>query len=161
MGLSTRASDWKALGITQTGFGLLVAGGIFVFDFYSAAAGLCARYTLTATGTGLGGNLSGFGDPAGWSDIECSGTDTYGQPFSAYDLDKCPGHIGSAGAASGVGYGFVYISAGPKPGFPQYLFAVQSVGGFGIGVGASAFSLTGTWRFKRVSNNRPDEEWAA
>ena len=161
MGLSTRADDWKALGIMQAGFGLLVAGGIFVFDFYSATAGLSARFTLAATGKGLGGNLSGFGDPGGWSDIECSGTGTFGQPFSASDLNKCPGHIASAGAASGVGYGFVYISAGPKPGFKKSLFAVQSVGGFGLGAGASAFSLTGTWSFKRVSNTRPDEEWVA
>ena len=83
MGMGTRADDWKALGIMQTGFGLYVAGAIFVFDFYSAKAGVSARYTLAATGKGVGGNLSGFGDPGGWSDIECSGNDTYGQPFSA------------------------------------------------------------------------------
>ena len=163
MGLGTQADDWKALGITQMGFGLLVAGGIFVFDFYSATAGLAARFTLTAIGKGLGGNLSGFGDPGGWSDIDCSGY--YGQPFSVYDLDKSPGHIASAGAATGVGYGFVYISAGPTPGSkkPKPFFGVQSVGGFGIGAGVSAFSLTGTWRFRRVSNNRPADEgpWVA
>ncbi len=161
MGMNTRADDWKALGIMQSGYGLVVASGLFVFDFYSAKAKLSARFTFAGTGKGLGGDLSGFGDPAGWSDIECSGKGTYGQPFSVYDLDKCQGHIASAGAASGVGYGFMYISAGPKPGFKKYLFAVQSVGGFGIGAGISAFSLTGKWSFKRVSNTRPDEEWVA
>ena len=159
MGFGTRADDWKVLSVGQLGAALIVSAAIFLFDFHSAKAGLTARFRLSGTGKGLGANISELGDPGDWDDIDSS--DPLGQPFSVWDLDRCPGHLASIGAGAVISLGAVYISAGPKTGFRKPFFSVQNVGGFGLGAGASAFSITGEWRFSRVSNNVPPSDWIA
>jgi len=155
MSLAIKADDWKVCDLGTGGVGLVLAAGIWAFTFYSKKADISARFHFAGTGWGLGGETGSGGDVDDLSSIDCSGWMGLSQPFSVVDLDQCPGHIATAGIGAGVGIDALYISAGPKVGFKNPFFSVQSVGGLGYGVGISALSVKGAWLFKHVSRHRP------
>lgn len=155
MSFGTKADDWQVCGLGTGGVGVVLAAGIWAFTFYSKKADISARIHFAGTGWGLGGEAGSGGDVDDWSKIDCSGWMGLSQGFSIDDLNKCPGHIGTAGFGLGIGIDALYISAGPKFGFQKPFFSVQNVGGWGYGVGISALSVKGTWLFKQVSRHRP------
>jgi hypothetical protein len=158
MGIGTVADDWQVVSGGQGGFGLLVAGSIFVFHFYSKTADFGARFQISGSGWGLGGNVTGANfDMDDWTSIECSATAPFGlgSPFSVNDLNGAPGHVATAGVGLGIGWGPLYISAGPKFPHTKPFFSVQNVGGWGLGVGVGAISVTGPWRYTHASHLRP------
>jgi hypothetical protein len=155
MGLGDRVNDWQACGLMQVAGGEGVAAGLFIFDFYSAAAGLTGRFTFKGGGIGIGGNASGtvvpsqIGPFGPWSSVDC---DT---PFSIWDLNGAWGRITSASVGMGLEFGVVFITAAPPWSMFNSFFHSQNVGGFSTGAGAGAIALVGNWRFKMVVNNSP------
>lgn len=154
MGLGEAANDWQVCMVLSIAGGAGVAAGTFRFDFYSAAAGICARFKFVGVGLGEGGDLSGTALPADlgafspWSSIDCD------RNFSVWDLNGSWGRLSSIGVGMGVGFGPCMITAA-KP-FLNSWFHSQNVGGFGTGgVGASGQVLIGRWRFVSVSGNVP------
>lgn len=159
MGLSTKADDWQCLCIMQIGEAALVGAGSFVFDFYSSKANISARMTLSGYGPGVGGNLGGMGEVTlnpndGWSTLTC---DT---PFSIRGLNGADGWFRSVGVGVGITFSLTDISA-RRPNADGYLFEEQSISGFGMGLGASAFAFKGVWGFARVGRNKPPSPYWA
>ena len=154
MGLGDTANDWQVCMILSIAGGAGIAAGTYRFDFYSASAGICARFKFVGFGVGEGGDLSGTALPANlgpfspWSSISCD------RDFSVWDLNGSWGRLTSVVAGMGVGLGPVLITAA-KP-FLNSWFHSQDVGGFGTGgFGASGELLVGRWRFVSVSGNIP------
>jgi len=151
MGYSTQASDWQVAGAAQVGAAAGVGGGGWMFVFQSRAANYSASFLFAGFGLGAGGSMGGASMPdlssggMSWSSIRCD------QAFSGEDLNYSAGRLTTAGAGLAVGYGFVYISAFNWSGS---LFSSQSVGGFSIGVGASAITTAGVWKWMSTGNMR-------
>jgi hypothetical protein len=165
MGLSDQVDDWQVSGRVQVAAADVIGAGLFVFDFYSAKAGVSAVFWFKGAGVGLGGDASGGGLPSDigpfgpWSALECD------KPFSVWDLNGAWGRIASANVGMGLTLGPVLISAAPPWSMLDSFFHSQDVGGFGVGGGAGAFVLVGNWRFKQVSHRIPptpdDSEYTA
>jgi hypothetical protein len=161
MGLSTRANDWQVCGLVSLAGGAGAGAGLCIFDFYSATAGVSARFGFKGGGLGVGGNAGGttLGQDVGpftaWSDIEAV------NPFSVWDLNGAWGRLASFGGGIGLGYGIVAITAAPPWAWSgnRAFFVSQSVGGLGFGVGASGVLLVGNWRFRRVTHNTPGDSY--
>ncbi len=155
MGLDTKSSDWQVCGILNAAGAEVLAAGLYVFDFFSQAANTTARFAFKGVGIGIGGDASGGVLPANlgpftpWSSIHCD------KPFSVWDLNGAWGRVTNAGYGMGVTFGIMYITAAPPWSMFEAFFHSQHVGGFGVGAGAAAVALVGSWRFKRVSHNIP------
>ena len=156
MGLDTRATDWQACGVVTVAGGDVLGAGLFVFDFYSEAAGLTARFTFKGVGIGAGGNAGGttVGDIGPYTSFTAL---TVKNAFNVWDLNGAWGRVGSFGAGIGLSYGIVTVCAAPpwSWGDAKAFFTPQNVGGFGTGLGAGGVWVAGNWRFKKVSGNRP------
>ena len=158
--MTNEADDWEVQGVCQAGGGAFFAGGIWVFQFSSSAADFDGFFTFQGMGLGAGGSLGGVSFPMDsilrqirekkaanqlqqhmdlWTDLKCENT------FSADQLNWAPGRLSTASVGAALGYGLVYISAGALP--RKSLFLSQSVGGWGTGVGATAATLVGVWKF--------------
>jgi hypothetical protein len=156
MGLATAASDWQVFGRVSVAGGLGISAGFYVWDFYSATAGISAVLGFHGVGLGEGGNLGSIGAPddvgplTAWSQIDCD------QPFSVYNLNGAWGRITALGGAVGAGYSAIFISAAPEFWSLKSFFHSQYVGGISLlSVGGGGQSLIGGWTFKHVSNNVP------
>jgi hypothetical protein len=155
MGLSTQASDWQVCGVMQVAGAATVGAGWYVFDFYSATAGICGRFNFRGGGIGAGGNASGTALPiegmgfSPWSSIE---TD---HSFSLSDLNNCWGRLTSLSIGVAVQVGVLYISAAPRFFSTRAYFHSQNVGGLGTGLGAGGVVFIGGWHFAGVSGNIP------
>jgi hypothetical protein len=152
-----QADDWQVICTGMGAFGLFVSAGIANFTFFSKTADIAAKFRVNGTGKGLGGNATGAPlDEDDWSEIDCSGWQGLSQPFSVLDLHGAPGFIATGGVGAGIGYGVMYISAGPKlPVTDKPYFSVQNCGGLSLGVGASALSLNGRWKYLGITGHRP------
>ena len=64
-----KTTDWQVCCLGQVAGGAGVAGGFFLFCFYSAAAGGSAFYGFSGVGMGVGGNMSGVINPADYGTI--------------------------------------------------------------------------------------------
>ena len=156
MGLATPASDWQVFGRVSVAAGAVISAGLYVWDFYSATAGVCARLGFNGVGLGAGGNLGSLGAPEDvgpltvWSQIDCD------KPFSVYDLNGAWGRVTALGGAVGAGYSAIFISGAPAFWSMKTFFHSQYVGGISLlSVGGGGQSLIGGWRFKGVSSNAP------
>lgn len=155
MGLSTKATDWQVFGSVSIAGGAGLGAGLYLFDFYSATAGVAGLFSFRGVGIGEGGNLGGLGVPEDvgpltqWSSLECE------RPFSLVDLNGAWGRLTALGAAVGVGWSAVFITAAPHFWSFQTYFASQFVGGLSqASVGGGGQVLVGGWEFKRVSNRK-------
>ncbi|MCJ2083354.1 hypothetical protein [Methylobacterium sp. J-090] len=155
--IQKKADDWQVVCTGIGALGIIISAGIARFVFFSKSADVAARFQLAGTGKGLGGNATGAPlDDDDWSSIDCSGWQGLSQPFSVLDLHGTGGFLATMGVGAAVGWGPMYISAGPKlPETNKPFFSVQNVGGFSLGVGASALSLNGSWKYLGVSGHRP------
>lgn len=146
MSTSTKASDWECVGIATVGLAAGGGGALSMFQFRSKAADFMGEFLFVAGGVGIGGSLN--------SAVAPSPTDLYNRgrnmnywskitskAFSADDLSNAHAVMSSAGVSAAYGYSLVYIGAG----FFDVLFKNQYIGGWGIGVGASASALRGVW----------------
>jgi hypothetical protein len=158
MGYTTEADDWEVQGVCQVGVGAGFAGGIWLFEFWSADADYDGFFIFAGLGLGLGGSLGGGGAPMksivrqlqgaktnalqqhedNFSTLECE------NKFSAAQLHMAAGRLTTAGGGAAIGYGLVYISAGAFP--RKSLFLSQDVSGWGTGVGLNAATTVGLWR---------------
>src|SRR5690349_16478566 len=121
MDWTKRTADWQVCCLGQGAVGFGIAGGFYVFAFYSSEAGGSAYYTFSGVGIGEGGNMSGTVNPADLGDISAPWSKLSNipyvcgvSPFNTYDLNGAGGRISSLGAnVSIIGYGVTYITAGP------------------------------------------------
>jgi hypothetical protein len=158
MGFTTEADDWEVQGVCQVGVGAFAAGGIWLFQFWSADADYDGFFIFAGLGLGLGGSLGGAGAPMTSIIKQLRGakqnalsshednftTLTCENSFSASQLNYAAGRLTTAGVSAAMGYGLVYISAGAFP--RKSLFLSQDVSGWGTGVGASAATTVGMWK---------------
>ena len=146
MATNIKANDWQCCGVAQVGAAAGPAAGIYCFEYRSKNADFRGVYLFLGGGGGLGGSLGGAvapspGDvinnrlPDLWSSLRCT------RPFSSDDLHLSYAAMSSAGVSACYGYSLVGISAG----LITELFKSQEVSGWGIGVGASASILIGSW----------------
>jgi hypothetical protein len=164
-----KTSDWQVCCLGQVAAGTGLAGGVFLFCFYSATAGGSAYYTFNGLGAGVGGNASGVINPGDYQELSapwtrlCNISYTCGvKPFNTHDLHGAGGRITSLGAGAWVvGYGVTYITAGPFSDPSDHYFYSQNVGGFGWGLGAgkgfalSGSVLLGAWVFVKEASLKP------
>ncbi len=149
MGFETQASDWKVSGVAQVGGAAAVGGGAWTLIFKSDSADYAAMFAFLGGGLGAGGSVGGASMPdfsnggLSWTHIECD------EAFSAADLNWSAGRLTTAGAGLAVGYGVIIISAfdwgGP-------MFSSQECFGGSIGVGASAMTTVGVWKWMDEGN---------
>jgi hypothetical protein len=156
MSLDQWADDWQVSGRFQIAGGAVIGAGLYLFDFYSAQAGVTAIFAFHGLGFGAGGNATGGGLPedvgpfSAWSQLECL------RKFSVWDLNGAFGNLMSVNVGVGISIGPVLITA--RPAFSMdWFFSNQDVGGLGFGGGAGANFLIGSWRFKKVCNRTPAE----
>jgi len=159
MPLDTHASDWQVCLLLSLAGGAGVAAGDYVFDFYSATAGLTARFKFYGFGVGAGGNLSGTVIPAQlgpfgpWSSIKCD------KSFSVWDLNGSWGRLSSITFGMGVVLGPVMITAAKRFWSTDSWFHSQDVGGFGSGgAGVSGEVVIGGWHYVTGSHNAPGSD---
>jgi hypothetical protein len=163
-----KTTDWQVCCLGQIAGGTGVAGGYFLFCFYSADAGGSAYYSFSGVGMGVGGNMSGFLNPedygtlsAPWSGMSNIPWICGVNPFNTYDLNGATGRISTLGGGVFiVGYSITYISASPFSNPNDNYFFSQSVGGLGYGapgteIGASGEVLKGAWTFLKEASLRP------
>jgi hypothetical protein len=163
-----KTTDWQVCCLGQIAGGAGVAGGWFLFCFYSAEAGGSAYFVFSGIGMGVGGNASGILNPEDYGAVSApwSGMSSYPwicgvNPFSANDLSGATGRISSlGGGVYVVGYSITYISASPFSSPDDYYFFSQNVGGLGYGAssgssGASGEVLKGAWTFLKEASLRP------
>lgn len=162
-----KTSDWQVCCLGQVAGGTGLAGGLFLFCFYSSAAGGSAYYTFGGIGAGVGGNASGVLNPEDYGALSSPWSSMYNvpymcgvKPFNTYDLHGAGGRISSLGAGIGaVGYGVTYITAGPFSKPTDHYFFSQNVGGLGFGVGkgigANGSVLLGSWGFLKEASLKP------
>jgi len=172
MAIETRAGDWQVCLLLSLAGGAGVAAGTYRLDFYSASAGISARFKFFGVGIGEGGNLSGtllpaeIGSFGPWSGITCD------QNFSVWDLNGSWGRLSSVTIGLGVTLGPVLISAAKRFWSLDSWFHSQDVGGFGTGVvdtggsgigqpgkiaglSASGEVVIGRWGFIGTTHNVP------
>jgi len=163
-----KTTDWQVCCLGQIAGGTGVAGGFFLFCFYSASAGGSAYFGFSGIGMGVGGNMSGVINPADYGAVSAPWSGMSSLPyicgvnaFSATDLNGAPGRISSLGGGVYiVGYSVTYITANPFTNPDDYYFYSQSVGGLGYGaasgtVGASGEVLKGAWNYMGEASLRP------
>ncbi len=163
-----KTADWQVCCLGQLAGGTGLAGGLFLFCFYSAAAGGSAYYSFGGMGMGVGGNASGILNPEDYGDVSAPWSSMYNtpyvsgvKPFNTHDLAGATGRITSLGAGIGpIGYGVTYISASPFSNPNDHYFFSQNVGGFGIGGGKSIGGvngavLKGAWGFLKPASLKP------
>lgn len=161
-----KTTDWQVCCIGQVAGGAVVAGGWFLFVFYSAEAGGSAYVVFSGIGAGAGGNISGVLNPEDYGAVSAPWSSMYTvpymcgvHPFSINDMNGANGRISCAsGGLDIIGYGVTYITAGNSSATDAYFFA-QNVGGLGFGEGSgfgfSADILSGGWTFLKESWMRP------
>ena len=95
-----KTTDWQVCCLGQIAGGVGVAGGWFLFCFYSAEAGGSAYFVFSGIGMGVGGNASGILNPedygtvsAPWSSMSSYPWICGVNPFSANDLSGATGRI--------------------------------------------------------------------
>lgn len=157
MGWLTRTTDWQVCCAGQVAAGSTVAGGSFIFIFYSRTAGVSAVFSFSGAGLGFGGNASGVVNPANlgvvsspWTQLAASTPFICGlNPFNTHDLNNTQGRITYIGVgAGGATYGGMYISAFQWNPFTDGYFWSQQIYGAGFGApGAGAGVLVGVWGF--------------
>ena len=154
MAIETKATDWQVCMLLNAAAGAGAAAGTFRFDFYSATAGITARFKFV--GVGEGGNLSGAVLPADigsfgpWSSITCD------KAFSVWDLNGSWGRLSTISVGMGVTLGPMYITAAKNFWSLESWFHSQDVGGFGTGPGGLGGEvLIGRWTFLSTSHNVP------
>lgn len=146
MATNATANDWQCCGVAQVGAAAGAAGGIYCFEYRSLSADFRGVYLFIGAGGGAGGSLGGAvapspGDvinnrlPDLWTSLKCK------RPFSSDDLNLSYAALSTAGVGAAYGYSLCGISAG----LIKVLFSSQDVSGFGIGVGANAAILIGSW----------------
>ncbi len=157
MAFATKVTDWQVCGLGGAAGAAGIAVGLYRFIFYSQSAGVSESFNLRGAGIGVGGNASGttlpqdFGDYGSpWSSLDCD------RAFSAADLRGAWGRFTTAGAGDGVQVAIAYLTAAAHFWSTESFFHSQYVGGFGIGVGASALTITGTWRHAGSSVFNPN-----
>ena len=52
MGLDTQATDWQVFGSVSVAAGAGISAGLYLFDFYSATAGISAQFGFHGYGSG-------------------------------------------------------------------------------------------------------------
>ncbi|WP_156387400.1 hypothetical protein [Devosia sp. Root105] len=140
------AADWQCVGVAQVGAAVIVAGGIYCFEFRSSSANVRAKFLFIGGGLGAGGSLGGGMSPSPldfatntipdiWTSLECR------RPFSANELDKAYAALTTLGAAFALGYSLMSITGG----WVDPLFTAQNVSGWGTGVGAGGAMMPGIW----------------
>lgn len=140
------ATDWECVGVAQVGGAVVIAAGVYCFEFRSRAADVRGQYLFVGGGLGLGGSLGGGAAPGPgdfvsnhvpdlWTALECR------QPFSADDLHLAYAALSTLGAAGAYGYFVTRITAG----WANPLFAEQDVSGWGTGVGVVGAMMPGIW----------------
>jgi hypothetical protein len=165
MGWLTKTTDWQVCCVGQAAGGAGVAGGAFLFIYYSRTAGVSGIYSFSGAGIGIGGNASGVVNPADLGVISSPWTQLYRstpfvcglRAFNSYDLNGAAGRITYSGAgAFGFTYGGMYISASPWGITSDAYFFSQPIYGAGFGAaGVGAGSLAGTWGFVSETSAHP------
>jgi hypothetical protein len=168
MDWSKKTSDWQVCCIGQIAGGAGVAGGWYLFCFYSASAGGAGYYVFSGIGMGVGGNASGIVNPEDYGAVSAPWSTFSSIPwvcgvndFSANDLAGATGRISSLGAGVYVvGYSITYISASPYSSPNDYYFFSQNVGGLGYGAssgisGVNGQAIKGGWTFLKEASLRP------
>ncbi len=159
MARNLSVSDWEVASIVQMGGAAGPGAGLYFFEFRSKNANFRGQFIFTGGGIGAGGSIGGASAPSPadvfrnkayspFAKLDCD------QSFTANDLDKSAGRISSIGASGAYGYSFTYITALKNPYlaaltltiFGDTLFHAQSVGGFGVGVGAGVNVFGGVWK---------------
>jgi hypothetical protein len=146
MSTEVAAADWQCVGVAQVGGAVVLAAGLFCFEFRSEAANFRGQYLFVGGGIGAGGSLGGGTAPSPgdfisdtppdlWTSLQCE------REFSADDLHLAYAALSNLGAAGAYGYTLMGISAG----LTDPLFTDQNVSGWGTGVGISGSILVGVW----------------
>jgi hypothetical protein len=97
MGLDTQAADWQVFGRVSVAGGAGISAGLYIFDFYSATAGVSAQFGFHGYGFGEGGNLGGLSPPEDVGPMTALSSLDCDRPFSIYDMDGAWGRISYLG----------------------------------------------------------------
>jgi hypothetical protein len=164
MGKQTTSSNWSVSGTLSASvsqFG--VSGGAYGYNFVNKADNNTYIFVFAGAGFGLSFGLSNVKgvlsaltslgnkilksmESGALSQIDYTPI-TVTSPFSASDLDFCPGMQTSGGGSAVVGYSKTKITAGVKH---KDLFLEQDVSGVGLGIGVNASAIIGTWKYIAV-----------
>ncbi len=137
------------------GAGVVIAGGVYLMDFYSPTVSTTesVRFRFSGLGLGLGGNLSSFALPGLVPDVWCDIPAR--MAFNGWDLNGAEGAIGNAGVGVGVNVGVTNMLA--QKGTDTYFDFNGDVGISG-GFGAGISGLRGVYRLMGTSRNIPSRD---
>ncbi|HEX7815857.1 hypothetical protein [Dyella sp.] len=167
MGWNTKVDDWQVMCVGQLGGGAGAGGGVFLFNFRSAALKEAHRFTFVGGGLAAGGNASGLSVPPDWSLPQAGyGDMKLDRPFSLDDLNLTAGRVSTIGAAAALGYSAMYITASTSAVgilaasiVGGTLFHSVYCGGFGMGVGASGIAAAGIWKWTGNLGGYSNSDW--